>query len=315
MLRISEEQVEGSLDISTSIDLARDAYRLQATNKILNPSRALLNVPGGASLYCMPAHVLGSNAIAVKIARVAPDNAVSSLPSTLATLYLYDSKTGECVAEIDAEALTAKRTAASTAVATDELAREDSTVLGIFGTGRQAEAHIPALMHVRELTRILVYSRNTKKLAEFASNASKKYHVTVIAAKSSLQVLESSDVLVLATSSSLPLFDGRLVKPGTHVNAVGAALPTTREVDSYLVQHSILFVDSRDQARSTYGDILIPIREGVIEASHIRGELGDLLIRPRLFSRRKDDISLFKSGGVAALDAVFAEHLAKLSKN
>jgi len=113
----------------------------------------------------------------------------------------------------------------------------------------------------------------------------------------------------------LPLFDGRLVKPGTHVNAVGAALPTTREVDSYLVQHSILFVDSRDQARSTYGDILIPIKEGVIEASHIRGELGDLLIRPRLFSRRKDDISLFKSGGVAALDAVFAEHLAKLSKN
>ncbi|TMI38008.1 hypothetical protein E6H23_10865 [Candidatus Bathyarchaeota archaeon] len=104
MLRITEEQVEGSLDISTSIDLARDAYRLQATNKILNPSRALLNVPGGASLYCMPAHVLGSNAIAVKIARVAPDNAVSSLPSTLATLYLYDSKTGECVAEIDAEA-------------------------------------------------------------------------------------------------------------------------------------------------------------------------------------------------------------------
>src|SRR5437879_4920478 len=203
MLRITEEQVEGSLDISTSIDLTRDAYRLQATGKVLNPSRALLIVPGGVSLYCMPAHAL-------------------------------------------------------------------------------------------------------------ASNASKKYHVTVIAAKSSLQVLESSDVLVLATSSSLPLFDGRLVKPGTHVNAVGAALPTTREVDSYLVQHSILFVDSRDQALSTYGDILIPIREGVIEASHIRGELGDLMIRPGLFSRRKDDITLFKSGGIAALDAVFAEHLVKL---
>src|SRR5437879_3471778 len=162
MLRITEEQVEGSLDISTSIDLARDAYRQQATGKVLNPSRALLNVPGGASLYCMPAHVLGSKAIAVKIARVAPDNVVSSLPSTLATLYLYDSKTGECVAEIDAEALTAKRTAASTAVATDELAREDSKVLGIFGTGRQAEVHIPALMHVRELTKILVDRKSTR---------------------------------------------------------------------------------------------------------------------------------------------------------
>ena len=315
MLRITEEQVEGSLDISTSIELARDAYRLQGTDKVLNPSRALLNVPGGASLYCMPAHVLGSKAIAVKIARVAPDNVVSSLPSTLATLYLYDSKTGECVAEIDAEALTAKRTAASTAVATDELAREDSRALGIFGTGGQAEAHIPALMHVRELTKILVYSRNTDKLEEFASNASKKYHVSVIAAKSSLQVLESSDVLVLATSSSLPLFDGRLVKPGTHVNAIGAALPTTREVDSHLVQHSILIVDSRDQTLSTYGDILIPIREGVIEASHIRGELGDLVIRPGLFSRRKDDITLFKSGGIAVLDAVFAEHLVNFSEN
>src|SRR5436309_13469723 len=117
-------------------------------------------------------------------------------------------------------------------------------------------------MHVRELTRILVYSRNTKKLEEFASNASKKYHVSVIAAKSSLEVLESSDVLVLATSSSLPLFDGRLVKPGTHVNAIGAALPTTREIDSYLVQHSIPVVASRDQALSPYAHILIPTREG-----------------------------------------------------
>src|SRR2546427_12887775 len=100
MLRITEEQVEGSLDISTSIDLARDAYRLQATNKILNSSLVLLNVPGGASIYCMTAHVLGSNAIAVKIARVAPDNAVSSLPSSLAILYMYDSMTSVIFASI-----------------------------------------------------------------------------------------------------------------------------------------------------------------------------------------------------------------------
>src|SRR5437879_12344537 len=128
MLRITEEQVEGSLDISTSIDLTRDAYRLQATGKVLNPSRALLIVPGGVSLYCMPAHVLGSKAIAVKIARVAPDNVVSSLPSTRATLYLYDWKTGECVAGRDAEAFPATRTAARPAVATDEPAREASQV-------------------------------------------------------------------------------------------------------------------------------------------------------------------------------------------
>jgi alanine dehydrogenase len=314
LLRITEDQVEKSLDVSTSIELAREAYRLQARGKVLNPSRAWLSVPDGASLYCMPAHILGSRTVAVKIARVASNEPSTSVPSTLATLYVYDSKTGESVAEIEAATLTAKRTAASTAVATDVLARTDSKVLGIFGTGVQAEAHIPAIMHVRKLDNILVYSRNNTRLTEFANKTTKRYHVSVLAASPS-RILESSDVLVLATGSPVPLFDGRLVRPGTHVNAIGAALPETREVDSYLVQRSVLFVDSRDQALSSYGDILIPVKEGVINASHIRGEVGDLLTQPRLYSRRENDITLFKSGGIAALDAVFGEHLIMISKN
>jgi ornithine cyclodeaminase/alanine dehydrogenase-like protein (mu-crystallin family) len=315
LLRIIEDQVEKSLDVSTCIELAREAYRLQAEGQVLNPSRAWLSVPEEASLYCMPAHILGSKTLAVKIARVARNKAGSPLPSTLATLYLYDSKTGEPVAEIEAATLTAKRTAASTAVATDELARANSTVLGLFGIGVQAEAHIPAIMQVRKIDKILAYSRNNQKLAEFANNASERYHLSVIAAKSESQVLETSDVLVLATSSPLPLFEGRLVRPGTHVNAIGAALPTTREVDSYLVKHSKLIVDSREQALSSYGDILIPIKESAIEESHILGELGTVLAQHRRFSRSEGDITLFKSGGISALDAVFAEHLIKISKN
>ncbi len=315
MLRITEDQVERSLDVSTSIELAREAYRRQAKGRVVNPSRAWLSVPDGASLYCMPAHVLGSKTVVVKIARVAPNKPGSFLPSTLATLFLYDSRTGEAVAEIEAATLTAKRTAASTAVATDELARANSKVLGVFGTGTQAEAHIPAIMQVRKLDKILVYSRNNQRLAEFANKTSRRYDLSVIPARSPSQVLESSDILVLATSSTMPLFDGRSARPGTHVNAIGAALPTTREVDSYLVQRSVLFVDSRDQALSSYGDILIPIKEGSIDESHLRGELGTVLTRPRRFTRSEDDITLFKSGGIAALDAVFAEHLIKMSKN
>ena len=308
MLHITEEQVRDTLDYPKAIELAREAYVEIAQGEVSNPSRAWLEVPGGASLYSMLAHVKGHKTISVKLARVSPYNQSRSLPVTMATLYLFDAETGSAVAEIEAENLTAIRTAASTAVATDILARKDATSLGVFGSGKQALAHVSAIKCIRDIDYVSVYSLDKESSWRFAKTIAEKHRLTVHVASDPRQVVESSDILVLATTSTTPLFDGNLVKNGTHVNAIGAALPTNRETDSELVRRSFVVVDSRDQAFSSYGDILKPIEEGVIGKGQVK-ELGQMLTDPKQFSRTADAITLFKSGGIAALDAVVADYL------
>lgn len=310
MLRITEQEVEKNLDYETAIRLAKDAYVKEAQGQILSPSRALLDVPNGASLYCMPAHAVGNGSVCVKLAR-ANDGKDPSIPSVLATIYLFDAKTGAQLAEIEAESLTAIRTAASSAVATDVLARKDANRLGVFGAGKQARAHIPAILKVRDVEKILVHSKTHDETKRFAQEMSKRISVTVQAAESAEQVVKSSDILVLATNSSVPLFDGKLVREGAHVNAIGAALPTKREVDTALVRRSFLVVDSRGQAFSSYGDIVLPVDEHTIGRDHVRATLGELLVQPKGFTRQPGQITLFKSGGIAALDAVVSDYLVR----
>lgn len=305
---ITEEEVQKKIPIHKAIQLAQLAYVKLSTKQALNPERVWLTSPEGTSLYAMPSHVTGLKTISVKIARYNPNNPEHSLPSVMATVHMYDASTGREVAEVEAENLTVLRTVASSAVATNLLARDDATNLGIFGTGRQAEAHIPAIRQVRDIREILVYSRDEASREAFARQTSRTYQTNVKPAGSPEEVLADSDILVLATNSKTPLFPGELVKPRAHVNAIGAALPDTRETDTALVKRSTIVVDSKPQALKTYGDIVIPIREGAINETDIT-ELGDLLVHPIVKERTQDRITLFKSGGVAVLDAVFAEYL------
>ncbi len=260
-------------------------------------------------MFFMPAHIFGQRTVSVKVARANSRNPEQSLPSVMLTIYVYDSHTGAELAQIEAETLTAMRTAASTAVATDLLAREDAETLGVFGSGREAESHIAAIREVRNLSRVFVYSRTKRRREAFARNVAAIYGIQTTPVESPEQVVEKSDILVTATTSQTPLFNGELVKLGTHVNAIGAALPGSREVDSSLVQRSVLVVDSRQQALSTYGDIIIPIREHAIEESHIRAELGELLVGDAIVKRNPSNVTLFKSGGLAILDAVAADFI------
>src|SRR4029077_8959053 len=146
-----------------------------------------------------------------------------SLPTVMTTIYAYDANTGAQAAEVEGDWLTAVRTAASTAVATDLLASKSAKVLGVFGTGMEATTHIPALLLVRDFDRILVYSRDEKKRDLFAEKMSHDNAATVVAADTPEQVARESDVIVTATTSDTPVFQGRMVKPGAHVNAIGRA--------------------------------------------------------------------------------------------
>ena len=308
-VRVTETDVRNLLPFSKAVELAREAYVKLAKREAVNPERVLLSVPGGASMFFMPAHVSGQRTVSIKIARVNPENPARSLPTVMSDILVYDSRSGALVAEIPGETLTAIRTAASSAVATDVLAQGDVKSLGLLGTGRQAEAHVPAIQQVRDISRVVVYSRDKTRREAFARQISRDYELETLPADSPEQVVKQSNLIVTATTSHTPLFKGELVKNGTHVNAIGASEPYSREVDTSLVKRSILVVDSRAQALSTYGDIMIPIREKAIEKTRIRAELGELLAKKRSISRDPNSITLFKSGGLAVLDAVAADYI------
>ena len=309
MLRVTEADVRNLVPFSKAVELAIEAYVKLAKGEAVSPERVLLSVSGGASMFFMPAHVSGQRTVSIKIARVNPENPAHSLPTVMSDILVYDSRSGALVAEIPGETLTAIRTAASSAVATDVLALGDVESLGLLGSGRQAEAHVPAIQQVRDISRVVVYSRDKTRGEAFARQISRDYELETLPADSPEQVVKRSDLIVTATTSHTPLFKGELVKKATHVNAVGAAEPGAREVDTSLVKRSILVVDSRAQAISTYGDIMIPIRENAIEETHIRAELGELLAKKRSISWGPNDITLFKSGGLAVLDAVAADYI------
>src|SRR3989442_14607528 len=302
-------EVSLTLTIRKSIQLARQAYVKRARGWVLDPLRTWLAVPGGASFYFMPAHVFGLGTVSAKVVSVNPRNRNGSLPSTSASIFVFDSKTGSELARIAGSNLTAIRTAASSALATDILALKELDTLGIIGTGKQAQAHLSAIMEVRNVSRVLVYSRSKAHRAAFVRSASKNTSIPVTTAPSTEEVARKSDALVLATSSRVPLFNGSIVPLGTHVNAIGSALPNSRAMDTPLVERSVLVVDSMEQAVASYGDVMIPLEEKAITRSHIRAELGELLLNPGIIDRRSNDITIFKAGGLGVLDAVFADYV------
>jgi len=308
-LSISEREVSQTLTIRKSIQLVRKAYVKRARGRVLEPLRIWFTVPGGASFYFMPAHVLGLGTVSAKVVSVNPRNRNGSLPSTSASIFVFDSKTGSELAQIAGDSLTAISTAASSALATDILALKELDTLGIIGTGKQAQAHVRAIMEVRNVSRVLVYSRSKAHRAAFVRSVSKNIRVPVSAAISTEEVARKSDALVMATSSRVPLFNGSIVPLGTHVNAIGSALPNSREMDTTLVKRSVLVVDSMEQAVETYGDIMIPLEEKAITRSHIRAELGELILNPSIIDRERNDITIFKAGGLGVLDAVFADYI------
>jgi len=309
VLSISEEDVGRTLTVQKSIQLARRAYVLRAKRRVLEPLRTWFTVRDGASFYFMPAHISGLRTVSVKVVSVNPRNRNSELPSISATIYVFDSRTGSELARIAGDNLTAIRTAASSALATDFLALKETDSLGIIGTGKQADAHLPAMLKVRSVSRVLVYSPSKAHRKRFVRRASKRTMIPVTAGRSAEEVARKSDLLVLATSSPVPLFRGGKVPLGTHVDAIGAALPSSREMDTTLVRRSILIVDSREQAFTAYGDIMIPLKEKAITKSHIRAELGELLLDPSMIERRENEITVFKAGGLGVLDAVFADYM------
>lgn len=310
MKTLSEHDVKSRLDPASLLAAIEEAFRTRYPHALI-PLRTQMRLAEGVFLM-MPCYDRKDRALGMKLITVL-DTPPTPEQKIQATYLVLDPATGEPVASMPAAYLTAVRTAAASAVATKYLAREDVRVLGIFGTGRQARSHLRVLRLVRNFERFLVSGVDHGQSVEFAEEMARELGAPVEAVYSRACASES-DVLCTCTTSKIPLFDGHLLRPGTHVNCIGAFQPNTREVDSVTVLRSRVVVDTYEGAFAEAGDLLIPLNEGVITRNHILADLHEVVARKKTVRRNPQEITLFKSVGVALEDLAAAEIVVAATK-
>ncbi len=288
------------------IDTMQSALVQFSTGKVQQPLRTVV-VIGGKSFYgVMPAAISRPAALGTKLVTVYESNAARGLPTHLATIVLLDPETGELIAILDGRYITEARTAAVSAVSAKHLARPDARVLAIVGSGVQARSHIDALIRVRRFSEIRVWGRDAGRLFSLVEEMLPRVGARLVPVESPRDAVRDADVVALVTAARQPVVERAWIAPGTHICAVGACRPDQREMDTALVRDARLFVDSRTGAVAEAGDIVIPIEEGAITASHITGELGEV-IDGRVPGRTSpEEMTIFKSLGMAVEDVAAA---------
>ena len=268
------------------------------------PLRAMIPFEGAAGFMAtMPAWRGGADPVfSLKALCIIPDNPARGLDSHQGTVTLFDGSTGVPRAILDASALTAVRTAAVSAVATRLLAREDARVLAILGAGVQGRAHLTALRPVRSFAEVRVFAPSEAHARPVAGD-------TATVSATAEEAVRGADVVVTATTSSEPVLRREWLAPGAHINAIGVSVPSARELDLETVVDSALFCDSRDSLRAEAGEYRLAVEQGAIDGDeHVRGSLGEVLAGLVPGRRRDDELTVFRSLGLAVEDLAAASH-------
>ncbi len=306
-LLLTRQDVISVLTMKDCMKAVESAFLELAGGTADMPLRTAIKPEGGVSLY-MPAFLKDSGVLACKVVTVYKDNpGRHQLPTTMGTVLLQDPDTGKVIAIMDGGYLTAVRTGAASGIATRYLAREqDDLVVGIFGAGVQAKMQLWAVCEARKISKALVYDVRREAAVEFSREMAGKLDLMVAVAAAPEALLEA-DILCMATSSSTPLFDGSLVRPGTHINGIGSHSPGARELDTTLVKRSLFVGDSREACFKEAGDLIIPLEEGAITPAHFHAELGEIIKGSKAGRTSGQQITLFKSNGLAVQDAATAK--------
>ena len=303
LLILSEHDVHRMLTMRECIAVMEDALAALARGEAHQPLRSLMRPENAAGfLGLMPSYRRGEHSyFGLKEVCVFPSNPARGLDTHLGAVLLHSGETGELLAVVNASAVTAIRTAAVSAVATKLLAREDAHTLAIIGAGVQGRSHRESIPLVRDILEIRVFSRDR-------ADAESLEGCTI--ASSVEEAVRGADIIVTATSSREPVIRREWIAPGTHINAVGSSVPSAREIDGATMAAASLFVDRRESTINESGDYLFAAREGSIRGeSHIRAEVGEVLIGKAKGRTSRDEVTLFKSLGLAIEDLASAAFL------
>ena len=306
-LILNRNEVASVLKMNDCMNVVEAAFSELSEGTAVLPLRTAITPPDGLSLY-MPAYLKKMGALACKVVTVYKNNpSKHNLPTTIGKVLLQDPETGNVICIMDGGYLTAVRTGAASGVATKYLARKDSgQTAGIFGAGVQAKMQLWAVAEAVKLSKAFVYDLSDIAVSNFIKEMGEKLNIEIIKITNPNDMLQA-DIICTATSSATPIFDGKLVKAGTHINGIGSHTPNARELDTEIIKRSKFVGDSREACFKEAGDIIIPVNEGAITESHFYAELGELITGKKAGRINNSEITIFKSNGLAIQDVATAK--------
>jgi ornithine cyclodeaminase/alanine dehydrogenase-like protein (mu-crystallin family) len=310
---LDHDDVRRTLSMRDCIEIVREALVSVSRGTFEQAPRAILTARGTSGAVAVMTASRGdpTDAFAVKVVGFFPENASAGLATHQGAMLVLDGRTGVVQAVVDAAAVTELRTAAVSAVATAALAREDAATLAVLGSGRQARAHLEAIALVRPLRSVRIWSRTRTHAGTLADEARRRMSLRVDTAETPEDAVRGADIVVTATASHEPVLAAAWLSPGTHVNAVGGAPGSVGELDPTIVVLNSVFVESKEVALSENNDIRTAVLDGLIPASHIRAEIGDVVSGRAVGRNASDEITVFRSLGIAAEDLAVGAWLAR----
>ena len=311
LLLLSHSEVGELLSLKECISVMREALTALANGEVHQPLRTIIRPPGAAGVMgLMPSYIAGDRAAyGLKAICVSPGNPAKGKDSHQGVVLLFGAETGEPLAVMNASAITAIRTAAVSGVATDLLARPDAGNLAIIGSGVQARTHLSAISEVRAIQRCRIASRHIENARNFVEEMQAGFSFPLEPVSTVEEALAGADLIATVTSAADPIVKSEWILPGAHINAVGSSFPKAREIDTATMKAASLFVDRRESTLNEAGDYLLAAREGAIGPEHIRAELGEILTGTHPGRTSPEEITLFKSLGLAIEDLAAADYL------
>lgn len=316
VLFVDASGVRRLLAMEVCVPLMREALCALSRRDVVLPLRSLVRLPDGSGLLgLMPGYLGEPQSFGLKVVTVMPGNHGTPYDSHQGVVMLFGVEHGEPLAILDASSITAIRTAAASAAATDALARRDAGDLALIGSGAQARTHLSAMRAVRPLRRVRVWSRSRENAERFAREEEGAAGVAIEVAAGADEAVRGADLVCTTTASKEPVLRGEWLTPGAHVNAVGSCFPTTRELDTGAVRRSRFFTDCRESCLKEAGDFLIPLGEGAFAASHLLGEIGDVFLGRVPGRVSPSNITVYESLGIAVEDLAAAHAIHRRAVN
>jgi ornithine cyclodeaminase/alanine dehydrogenase-like protein (mu-crystallin family) len=312
MLILNASDVRKALPMNEAIEAMKSAYASLSSGTAVVPLRTRLPIPNSEALSLfMPAFVNSKeeDALAIKVVSLFPTNPARGLAYIQAAVLVFDPQTGQAIALLEGSSLTAIRTGAAGGAAIDLLARPDSKVAAVFGAGAQGRTQLEAACTARKIEAAFIFDADPAKAEMFAEEMKGKSGITryIRVAWNAQEAIQGADIICTATTSTKPVFADKYLRPGTHISAVGSYTPEMQEVPAETLQRAKIFIDSRAAALEEAGDLIQPIRAGLFDESHVRGELGEVVLGRIPGRQSPEDITYFKSVGIAVQDAMAAQ--------
>ena len=314
MLLLNKKDIQRIFTMQDAVEADKQAFRIYSEGGSVVPLRVNIGAPNyeGQTLF-MPGYVEKLNSMGVKIVSVFPHNIKKGIPSVPATMALIDGTSGEVCCILDGTYLTQLRTGAAAGAATDLLAREDAQIGALIGTGGQAITQLEAMLTVRKLKEVRISGTNLERTQSFVVRMREKFTnfgTLLRAVETSQEAIANADIITAVTTSRQPVFDGRLVKAGAHINGVGSYLPTMQELDEIILQRADkIFFDSEEAVLAESGDFIIPLTKGTITPNKFTGEIGKVISNNLPGRETPEEITLFKTVGIAVQDVVTAHQI------